>query len=293
MGQCCRKEAPRGGQMSSGNQSFQQTVTRVDGGVVTTSTRTTQRIIQVSETSGYPSDQFPTGHHVKRTVVTRTIKQHADGTEEVTEDVVTDDGVPRVQDKPKKGLFGFLGGRKDKTRVTIEEAPSDQQATSRLISDRKAPTKPLSDKEFRQDSLKWHNHYRAIHGVPPLKHSDELCRYAQEWADTLAKKDTFCHRPNNKYGENIYMAWSSDPTKEVTGREAVDSWYSEIQQHQFGCEPRSLGSGHFTQVVWKASTELGTARARTATGKLLVVANYNPAGNLIGSFAQNVPPPKK
>ncbi|XP_077503721.1 uncharacterized protein LOC144114110 [Amblyomma americanum] len=38
------------------------------------------------------------------------------------------------------------------------------------------------------------------------------------------------------------MAWSSDPTKEVTGREAVDSWYSEIQQHQLGCEPRSLAN---------------------------------------------------
>ncbi|KAH9361308.1 hypothetical protein HPB48_006870 [Haemaphysalis longicornis] len=127
----------------------------------------------------------------------------------------------------------------------------------------------------------------------PFATSFQLCRYAQEWADTLAKRDAFSHRPNNKYGENIYMAWSSDPTKEVTGREAVDSWYSEIKQHQFGGEPRSLGSGHFTQVIWKGSTELGTARARTATGKLLVVANYNPAGNMIGSFAQNVPPPKK
>ncbi|XP_077503718.1 Golgi-associated plant pathogenesis-related protein 1-like [Amblyomma americanum] len=269
--------------MSSGSQSFQQTVTRVDGGVRTTTTTTTQRVVQVSETSGYPGDRLQTGHHVQRTVVTRTTKEHASGTAEVIEDVVTNDGVLRIQDKPKKGLFGFLGGKKDKTRVTPVDAPSD----------RKAPTKPLSDKEFRKETLKWHNHYRTIHGVPPLKHSDELCRYAQEWADTLAKKDTFCHRPNNKYGENIYVAWSSDPTKEVTGREVVDSWYSEVQKHQFGCEPRSLGSGHFTQVVWKASTELGTARARTATGKLLVVANYNPAGNLIGSFAQNVPPPKK
>lgn len=272
MGQCCGKEAPRGGQMNSGNQTFQQTVTRVDGGVVTTRT-TTQRVVQVSESS---SGLETGGHVVKRTVVTRTIKRNADGTEEVVEDLVTDDG---AQDKqPRKGLFSFLGGKKDKDKAIQEPT---------------RPSKPTSDKEFRQESLKWHNHYRAIHGVPALKHSEELCRYAQEWADTLAKRDAFSHRPNNKYGENIYMAWSSDPTKEVTGREAVDSWYSEIQQHQFGGEPRSLGSGHFTQVVWKGSTELGTARARTATGKLLVVANYNPAGNMIGSFAQNVPPPKK
>lgn len=263
-------------EMNTGNQTFQQTVTRVDGGVVTT-TRTTQRVVQVSESSS----GFDTGGHVvKRTVVTRTIKQNADGTEEVIEDLVTDDGSGGAQDKqPRKGLFSFLGGKNKDKDKTIQEPTR--------------PSKPTSDKEFRQESLKWHNHYRAIHGVPALKHSDELCRYAQEWADTLAKRDAFSHRPNNKYGENIYMAWSSDPTKEVTGREAVDSWYSEIKQHQFGGEPRSLGSGHFTQVIWKGSTELGTARARTATGKLLVVANYNPAGNMIGSFAQNVPPPKK
>lgn len=293
MGQCCGKEAPRGGQMSSGNHSIQETITRIDGGVVTTTTTRTQRIVQVSETStGYPGDIFETGH-VKRTVVTRTIKQNADGTEEVIEDIVSDDGGLQVHEKPKKGIFGFLSGKKDKNRTTVEESLKDRQVLIKPIGERKAPAKPLSDKEFRQDCLKWHNHYRAIHGVSPLKHSDELCGYAQEWADTLAKKDTFCHRPNNKYGENIYMAWSSDPTKEVTGQEAVDSWYSEIKKHQFGCEPRSLGSGHFTQVIWKGSNELGSARARTATGKLIVVANYNPAGNLIGSFAQNVPPPKK
>ncbi|KAK8766291.1 hypothetical protein V5799_006928 [Amblyomma americanum] len=133
-------------------------------GVRTTTTTTTQRVVQVSETSGYPGDRLQTGHHVQRTVVTRTTKEHASGTAEVIEDVVTNDGVLRIQDKPKKGLFGFLGGKKDKTRVTPVDAPSD----------RKAPTKPLSDKEFRKETLKWHNHYRTIHGVPPLKHSDEV-----------------------------------------------------------------------------------------------------------------------
>lgn len=150
-----------------------------------------------------------------------------------------------------------------------------------------------SDKEFREESLKRHNHYRAKHGAPPLKHSEQLCKYAQEWADNLAKRDKFEHRPNNKFGENIYMAWSSDPSKQVSGAEAVDSWYSEIKDHTFGVEPRSLASGHFTQVIWKGSSELGTARARSATGKMLVVSNYSPAGNMVGSFAANVPPPCK
>lgn len=66
--------------------------------------------------------------------------------------------------------------------------------------------------------------------------------------------------------------------------------YEEIKFHKFGYEPKSLASGHFTQVVWKESKQLGVAFAKSG-GKVVVVANYFPAGNMIGSFAENVPPP--
>lgn len=47
--------------------------------------------------------------------------------------------------------------------------------------------------------------------------------------------------------------------------------------------------GHFTQVVWKDTKELGVAYARSKSGKIYVVANYEPAGNFEGSFATQVP----
>lgn len=146
--------------------------------------------------------------------------------------------------------------------------------------------------DFKDECLKKHNHYRAKHGVPLLTLSPKLCDYAQEWANHLAKSDTFQHRPNNKYGENIYMEWSSNPSGKVSGEKSVDSWYSEIKVHKFGREPTSLASGHFTQVIWKSSKELGVAYGRNKNGKTYVVANYDPAGNMIGSFSPNVPPPK-
>jgi len=46
--------------------------------------------------------------------------------------------------------------------------------------------------------------------------------------------------------------------------------------------------GHFTQVVWKDSKLLGIAKARSKTGKILVVANYDPAGNFGGKYQENV-----
>ena len=52
-----------------------------------------------------------------------------------------------------------------------------------------------------------------------------------------------------------------------------------------------LFSGHFTQVVWKKSKKMGIAKARTSKGKIIVVANYEPAGNWIGQYTENVPAP--
>lgn len=72
-----------------------------------------------------------------------------------------------------------------------------------------------------------------------------MAKYAQEWADELAKKDKFEHRTERKYGENLYCSFSSDPKHVATAADACASWYSEIKDHTFGTEPRSLKSGKY------------------------------------------------
>lgn len=187
----------------------------------------------------------------------------------------------------------------ERTGLKTSQSPTHQKTTpcapaaaTGKVSPTKAPSSVKPGK-FEEDALKSHNTYRSKHGVPALKLSKELCAYSKEWADQLAATDSFRHRSERKYGENIFMKWSSDPNQGLAGNEAVDSWYSEIKDHVFGREPNSLKSGHFTQVIWKKSTELGIAWSRSRSGKILVVANYNPAGNFLGTFAENVPPPKK
>ena len=49
-------------------------------------------------------------------------------------------------------------------------------------------------------------------------------------------------------------------------------------------------SDHFTQLVWKSTKEFGIGKAHTRGGKLIVVANYRPSGNIIGQFQENVLP---
>lgn len=50
-----------------------------------------------------------------------------------------------------------------------------------------------------------------------------------------------------------------------------------------------LPSGHFTQVVWKETTQLGVGVATVGT-RSYVVAQYRPAGNMTmpGKFESNV-----
>lgn len=147
--------------------------------------------------------------------------------------------------------------------------------------------------KFQIEGLDSHNKYRQKHGVAPLKLDKRLCSYAQEWANKLAREDSFEHRTDNQdFGENLYCSWSSNPKAKCVGSKPVDSWYSEISKYTFGSEPTSSASGHFTQVVWKRTEKLGIAKAKSAkSGKIIVVANYEPAGNWIGQYKDNVPPP--
>ena len=49
--------------------------------------------------------------------------------------------------------------------------------------------------------------------------SPQICAYSKEWVDHLAATDTFKHRTQDrKYGENIFMKWSSDPNHTIQGK---------------------------------------------------------------------------
>lgn len=66
------------------------------------------------------------------------------------------------------------------------------------------------------------------------------------------------HRQNSGYGENIYMASGG----RLTGTDAVRSWYDEIKQYNWRSPSFQMNTGHFTQVVWKGSQQLGVGYAR-------------------------------
>jgi len=157
-----------------------------------------------------------------------------------------------------------------------------------------------------------HNAIRAEVSVnpplPDLSWSEDLAQFAQEWADNLANAancGTIFHRDQRMYGENIAFRGSSRLTKEYAAEEAVQSWADEIECWEYGtilgnnaptassesCDPvcidlqHSSGCGHYTQLVWRNTREVGCGYAQCVDGNFtdeIWVCNYSPPGNFIG-----------
>ena len=140
-----------------------------------------------------------------------------------------------------------------------------------------------------KDFLSHHNLARTEYKVPALEWDVAIANYAQEWAEYLAKKKRckLLHReelernPEN-YGENLYWISSGDNFEPVR---ASLNWYEEKSifeknNHRFN---HHLDMGHYTQMIWKNTTHVGAGYAQCPSGAIIVVANYNPPGNFIGS----------
>lgn len=124
-----------------------------------------------------------------------------------------------------------------------------------------------------------HNEARAAVGAPPLSWSDKVTGAAESWAAELASRGCdLQHSTGGPYGENLY--WSSAPQD---AREVVASWTDEAQHYGARKNKCARGEvcGHYTQVVWADSRELGCAVASCGAAQVWV-CNYDPPGNYLG-----------
>ncbi len=128
-----------------------------------------------------------------------------------------------------------------------------------------------------QEMLSAHNAIRARVGLPPLRWSDSLAKFARDWANTLLARKRFSHRPNSPYGENLFEIEGAA----ASPREVVESWGSEARYYDYRSNRCRGHCGHYTQIVWRNTRSAGCAVAR-GEGREIWVCNYDPPGNYVG-----------
>lgn len=131
-----------------------------------------------------------------------------------------------------------------------------------------------------------HNRERASLGVSSLRWDPALAQSAQGWANHLAETGAFEHAPemaSNPQGENLWAG-----TKGYYSLESrVDAWVREKKYFKSGSFPDNSVTGkvgdvgHYTQLMWRDTHEVGCAVATGAREDVLV-CRYSSAGNYIG-----------
>jgi len=129
--------------------------------------------------------------------------------------------------------------------------------------------------------LQEHNRMRTKKGLNKLTWSCTMADLAQTWAT----QSILAHREDVDVGENIFVA-SNPKISILTG---MNSWEKEraFWDNTAGTCEAGKTCAHYTQMVWRATTQIGCGINRNAGGdskwKTMMVCNYSPSGNTGGS----------
>ena len=130
---------------------------------------------------------------------------------------------------------------------------------------------------FEEEMLAAHNVVRQQVSVPRLGWSRKLAAVAQKWADHLLATGRFEHQANNPHGENLFEARG----QEATPLDVVAAWAAEAYEYDYRTNTCRGRCGHYTQLVWRTTREVGCASASRGL-RQVVVCEYSPPGNWVG-----------
>jgi uncharacterized protein YkwD len=144
--------------------------------------------------------------------------------------------------------------------------------------------------EIQDQTLASANAARAKYGARPLTWNGSLYPAANEHARSCKFQHS---NAQGGYGENLYVV-SGSPGLKTAITSAFNAWMAEASKYNYNNPGFSGATGHFTQVVWKSTTQITLSVSRCAANTIFpmastyVVARFTPPGNYMGQFPQNV-----
>lgn len=134
--------------------------------------------------------------------------------------------------------------------------------------------------------LDLHNIERQAIGVYNLTWSADLSNSSQTWANYLASTKQLIHSGTGFVGENLAQAtFRSNMTASLFGQWSAEKKYFNPTQ-TYGANSTTNSScevGHYTQVIWSMTFEVGCGIAN-GTYMTVLVCQYRYAGNFIGNW---------
>ncbi|ESN90023.1 hypothetical protein HELRODRAFT_104520 [Helobdella robusta] len=151
---------------------------------------------------------------------------------------------------------------------------------------------PLSD-DVQSEIINAHNNFRKGEGSSNMK-KIKWNSVLAEMADTWASSCSFTHgqpsspsSPFPQTGQNLFAT----TVQAVNVSSYISSWYKEKEKFDSvtqTCAAKAV-CGHYTQVVWAATSDVGCSYAlcptlppTKLTNAYFFVCNYGPAGNFVG-----------
>ena len=182
------------------------------------------------------------------------------------------------------------------TTTSSTEAPSTpttlSTSTSGTSTSSTSTSGSTASSGFEADILNAHNEKRALHGIQSLAWNDTLAKYAADYASsTFSCNNVKLVHSNGPHGENLAAGYSG-------GYKPVDAWYDEIKQYDFSNPGFNEATGHFTQLVWKSTSQVGCAKVTcdNSWSQYTICEYSNTRGNVVGTdsktgksyFSENV-----
>jgi uncharacterized protein YkwD len=169
--------------------------------------------------------------------------------------------------------------------VALERGPAAPEAVPAAA--RRGPPQPgaAARSSDAEAFVAAHNRARAKHCAAKLTWSAKLAEVAQRWANSLRDKGCAFGHSGGAYGENLAAGTSGTLDPEAV----VGLWYDEVAQYRFPDGGFSSKTGHFTQVVWRGTAQVGCGRSQ-CKGLDIWVCEYDPPGNWEGEYRNNVLP---